>query len=100
LETYDEEEDDDALFGVAGLHGLTYYGNNEADPYIVLDAPDDAEEMDDFVIRSTDNLMLVGQTEDDYSHLEVYVYEDQENNFYVHPITFPSPSSRSPRTPA
>jgi len=40
--------------------------------------------MDDLIIRDTDNILLVTKTEDDLSYLEVYVYEEEEDNLYVH----------------
>lgn len=44
----------------------------------------DEDEIEDFTIRPTDNLILVGQSEDEHSRVEVYVYEEAENNYYVH----------------
>ena len=33
---------------------------------------------------ATDNLVLAGRIEDEVAHLEVYVYEDEDDNLYVH----------------
>lgn len=41
-------------------------------------------EADDDLIKPTDNLLLVGHVDDDASSLEVYVYNEEENSFYVH----------------
>ena len=42
------------------------------------------EEREELQILPTDNLLLVGKVEDDIAHLEVYVYEDESDNLYVH----------------
>jgi periodic tryptophan protein 1 len=42
------------------------------------------EEREELQILPTDNLLLAGKVEDEVAHLEVYVYEDQEANLYVH----------------
>lgn len=36
------------------------------------------------MIEDSDNLLLGCKTEDDVSYLEVYVYEEEEDNLYVH----------------
>eukprot|EP00128_Syssomonas_multiformis_P017046 Colp12_sorted_trinity150504_noHs@36386 len=83
LENYDDE--DGELMTGAGIAGLTYYKTNEEDPYITLKADvDEDEEREDFEIRPTDNLIVVGITEEDHSRLDVYVWEEEEENAYVH----------------
>lgn len=44
----------------------------------------DEDDLDDLVIKETDSLILVAKTEDDVSHLEVHVYEEDTDNLYVH----------------
>ncbi|KAG0041645.1 hypothetical protein BGZ90_009743, partial [Linnemannia elongata] len=66
--------------------GLTYYTSNREDPYITLRDEED-EDQEDLMIQATDNLLLAAKTEDDISHLEVYLYdesEENEGNMYVH----------------
>ena len=93
LEGYDDD-DGVKVHGAGmgeGLHGLTsvpaaaaaasppprptaghrYHASNADDPFITLRDSDD--EADDFRVKPTDNLVVVGQTEDVYSHLEVSV---------------------------
>lgn len=68
------------------MRGLTYYASNREDPYITL-RDDKDEDEEDLLIEPTDNLLLAAKTEDDISHLEIYVYdesEDNEANIYVH----------------
>ncbi|KAJ3288503.1 hypothetical protein HK104_008144 [Borealophlyctis nickersoniae] len=87
LDNYDEEEDegekDIPIFG--NVKGLTYHGSNAEDPYVVVkDEEDEEEELEEMHIMPTDNLLLAAKTEDEISHLEVYVYEEEEDNVYVH----------------
>jgi periodic tryptophan protein 1 len=90
LEHYDDEGDDEANAQTMGMFGnvksLAYYESNQEDPYITLkgeevEEDDDREELQ---ILATDNLLLAAKVEDDMAHLEVYVYEDEAENLYVH----------------
>lgn len=45
---------------------------------------DDQEDREELQILPSDNLLLAAKTEDDVCHLEVYVYEDDTSNLYVH----------------
>lgn len=88
MEHYDDDDDETAgdtmaMFGNA--KNLVYHENNEDDPYITLKtAEEDDEEREELQILATDNLVLAGRIEDEVAHLEVYVYEDEEDNLYVH----------------
>lgn len=44
----------------------------------------DEEEREELQVLPTDNLLLVGRFEDDIPRLEVYIYEDEADNLYVH----------------
>ncbi|KAJ3111933.1 hypothetical protein HDU96_005138 [Phlyctochytrium bullatum] len=78
-----EDESDVALFG--NIKKLTYYGSNAEDPNIaVSDEVDDKEELEEMMIASSDNLILAAKTEDEVSHIEVYLYEEDEHNLFVH----------------
>ncbi|RKP11781.1 WD40-repeat-containing domain protein [Piptocephalis cylindrospora] len=87
----DEDEDEAqgssaSIFG--NLRGLTYHGSNQEDPYVTLKDEADTEaaeeEAQDLRILPSDNLILSARTEDDISHVEVYVYEAADDNLYVH----------------
>jgi periodic tryptophan protein 1 len=68
----------------SNIRGLSYYENpSSEDPYVQLGGGED-EEDEEIMIEATDNLLLACKTEDDVSHLEVYVYEEEEDNLYVH----------------
>ncbi|GAM86013.1 hypothetical protein ANO11243_040230 [Dothideomycetidae sp. 11243] len=95
LEHYDDspDEDDDeeagpasslAMFG--NTRSLAYHSSNAEDPYITLneDEASDEDEREELQILTTDNLVLAAKVEDEVAHLEVYVYEDSDDNLYVH----------------
>lgn len=51
----------------------------------VPNAVEDNEDMEDDMILNTDALIVTGSAEgQDYSSLEVFVYEKEKNNVYVH----------------
>lgn len=73
-----------SMFG--NIKSLAYHTSNAEDPYITLqenEASDD-EERDELQILPIDNLVLAARIEDEVAHLEVYVYEDEADNLYVH----------------
>ncbi|KAF9519677.1 hypothetical protein BS47DRAFT_1374991 [Hydnum rufescens UP504] len=82
LDTYDEDTEV-ATGPFSNIKGLTYYRDNEDDPYITL-KDDDDEEREELEILPTDNLLVVAKTEDDISQLEIYVYDESQDNLYVH----------------
>ena len=92
LEHYDDDDNNTetgegqqmGMFG--NVKSLAYYESNNDDPYITMKDGDeeDEEEREDLQILATDNLLLAAKIEDELAHLEVYVYEDEANNLYVH----------------
>ncbi|KAJ2959691.1 hypothetical protein NQZ79_g4861 [Umbelopsis isabellina] len=88
LDKYDEEIAADQEKNVnifSNKEGLTYYANNQEDPYITLkDVADEDDERQELEVLPTDNLIVAAKTEDDLSHLEIYIYEESEDNLYVH----------------
>ncbi|KAI3329391.1 WD40 repeat-like protein [Xylariaceae sp. AK1471] len=89
LEHYDDDEDDVQgqrmdMFG--NIKSLAYYESNKEDPYITIPDEKDFEDEDreELQILATDNLLLAAKVEDELAHLEVYVYEDEADNLYVH----------------
>ncbi|XP_023227046.1 periodic tryptophan protein 1 homolog [Centruroides sculpturatus] len=82
LDNYDV---DDSSNPMVNLADLTVFANNEDDPYITLkDKEDDTDDDEDFHIRPTDNLVAVGRVHEDCSVLEIYVYNEEEDDLYVH----------------
>lgn len=78
------------MFG--NLNSLTYHEPNEEDPYLLLPRKRDGSDADDWSVEEreeqeilpTDNLIVTGRVEDEVAQLEVYVYEDDVDNLYVH----------------
>lgn len=71
------------IFG--NVKNLAYYESNTEDPYITLkDDENEDDDREDLQILATDNLILAAKVEDELAHLEVYVYEDEADNLYVH----------------
>ncbi|KZF26036.1 WD40 repeat-like protein [Xylona heveae TC161] len=90
LEHYDDDdsEDEDAgdpMSQFGNVRSLAYHDSNEEDPYITLkENEEENEEREDLQILGNDNLVLAAKVEDEIAHLEVYVYEDEADNLYVH----------------
>lgn len=91
MEHYDDDngQDEDGEGDTMGMFGnvrsLAYHQSNAEDPYITLeDNEEDEDERDELQILATDNLVLAARIEDEVAHLEVYVYEDEADNLYVH----------------
>lgn len=88
----DDYDDDDApqqtekfaMFGNVG--SLAYHAPHEEDPYLVLPEgeQDSEDEREELQILPSDNLILAAKVEDEVAHLEVFVYEDEADNLYIH----------------
>lgn len=87
LDDYDNEEEGGEA-PLLGLGDLTAFADPSEDPYLsAMDrelGEEDEEDLEDFKIRGTDNMIVVGHVEGDSSTLEVYVYNDVEDALYVH----------------
>jgi periodic tryptophan protein 1 len=71
------------MFG--NVRSLAYHDSNEEDPYITMkENEEDDEDREELQILATDNMLLAAKIEDEVAHLEVYVYEDEADNLYVH----------------
>lgn len=71
------------MFGNA--RSLAYHESNADDPYITMQENDDEdEEREDLQVLPTDNMIVAAKVEDEVAHLEIYVYEDEADNLYVH----------------
>ncbi|RDA85657.1 hypothetical protein CP532_3554 [Ophiocordyceps camponoti-leonardi (nom. inval.)] len=88
LEHYDDESETQAKGETMGMFGnvksLAYYESNDDDPYITLQGDDEEDDREDLQIMATDNLILSAKVEDELAQLEVYVFEDEGDNLYVH----------------
>ncbi|CAE6439026.1 unnamed protein product [Rhizoctonia solani] len=112
LDNYDEEKIGAASGVFSNIKGLTYYRSNDEDPYITLKEDDEQAEQEELQVLPADNMIVTAKTEDEVSHLDVYIYNDDEENLYVHHdillpsfplclewLDFPPPTS-SETTPA
>ena len=45
---------------------------------------DSEEDKEDYTIRKTDSLIVAATAENDHSNLEIYIYEHEKSNLYVH----------------
>jgi len=45
---------------------------------------EDSEEKEDYTIRKTDSIIVAATADNDHSNLEVYIYEHENSNMYVH----------------
>ena len=70
------------MFGNA--RSLAYHESNADDPYITMEENDEDEDRDELQILATDNMIVAAKVEDEVAHLEIYVYEDEADNLYVH----------------
>src|SRR5271156_5164058 len=89
LEHYDDDVAEDMQGEGMGMFGnirsLAYHDSNEDDPYITMkENEEDDEDREELQILATDNMLLAAKVEDEIAHLEVFVYEDEADNLYVH----------------
>ena len=70
------------MFGNA--RSLAYHQSNDEDPYITMQENEEDEEREDLQVLGSDNMVIAAKVEDEVAHLEIYVYEDEVDNLYVH----------------
>merc|ERR1712137_1200759 len=85
LDDYDNEDDGPCFVPPV------FYQKGQKDPLLTDDGEED-EDVDDLRITSTDTVLVAATTEEDqFSHVNVYVYENSERNLYIHhDIVLPS----------
>ncbi|WVQ83160.1 hypothetical protein IAT38_005298 [Cryptococcus sp. DSM 104549] len=85
MDEYDQEESKGAAMGAfANVKGLTYYLDNNEDPYITLKEDDDEIERDELSLLPTDSMVITARTTSDLSSLDFHVYADADENLYAH----------------
>lgn len=61
---------------------------DESEANIPSDYPeafsDSEEEKEDYTIRKSDSIIVAATAENDHSNLEIYIYEHEHSNLYVH----------------
>ncbi|KAF8373776.1 hypothetical protein PRIPAC_80205, partial [Pristionchus pacificus] len=84
MKEYEKDGDDDQMSGPK-MKGIAMYANPKDDPYITNhDDSDEEDEKDDFVIRPDDNLIVAAKVDQGQYSLEVRVYNEAADDFYVH----------------
>lgn len=84
LDEYDNDEPEAGFGPFSNIKGLTFYRDNADDPYITLKEDPEDDEREDLEVLPTDNLIVAAKTEDEVSQLEIYVYDESQENLYVH----------------
>ncbi|CAJ0570093.1 unnamed protein product, partial [Mesorhabditis spiculigera] len=82
LEDYDKPEEEKRD---SGMKGVAVFASNMDDPYITThEDPEEEEEKEDFELKPDDNLVAVAKIDGDAYSLEVYVYNETNDDWYVH----------------
>jgi len=84
MENYDNDEDNDSgmqFFSVLEADGELA---REKDPYLQGDPDSDSDSDDYYEIRPDDMVFIAASCEEDSCVLEMYVYDTDEANMYVH----------------
>ncbi|KAL5526494.1 PWP1 [Sanghuangporus sanghuang] len=84
LDDYDKASKSIAAGPFSNIKGLTYYKDNDEDPYITLKEDEEELERKELEVLPTDNMLVTAKTEDQVSLLEVYVYDESQENLFVH----------------
>ena len=99
LDDYDDDDEEEeemeggddnnvniAMNDMRSLANLTVFASNSNDPYLSRETgdSDSEEEKDNFEIKESDNLLVIGHVEGNSSVLEVHVYNSEQEDFYPH----------------
>ncbi|WWC68026.1 uncharacterized protein I206_101945 [Kwoniella pini CBS 10737] len=85
MDEYDNEESKGVAMGAfANVKGLSFYRDNNQDPYITLKEDDDEIEREELSLLPTDNIIITARTTSDLSSLDFHVYADSDENLYAH----------------
>ncbi|XP_055352328.1 periodic tryptophan protein 1 homolog [Paramacrobiotus metropolitanus] len=81
----EEEGAEDPKGSGFAVSSLSHFPSNQDDPYVtVKDDEEEDSEAEDFQIRPGDNLLAVGHVDEDANILEIYVYNEENDDFYIH----------------
>ncbi|GIX87082.1 periodic tryptophan protein 1 homolog [Caerostris extrusa] len=84
MDTYDDDDGDQTNMGI---NSVAVFVDNKDDEYITKtddESEGEKEELEDFMIKDSDNLLVVGHVEEDRAVLEIYVCNKEEDALYVH----------------
>ncbi|XP_021362950.1 periodic tryptophan protein 1 homolog [Mizuhopecten yessoensis] len=83
LDDYDDDNNEDERNPLKGLGNLVYYTSNDDDPYITLKDEKDSDD-EEYEIKNTDNMVVVGKATEECCSLDVYIYNEEYGNLYIH----------------
>lgn len=82
LDSYDNDDEQNPVFRI---NDLAVHVDNHDDEYITDgESEGDLEEKEDYQIKDSDNLLISGHIEEQSSVLEIHVYNQEDDVFYVH----------------
>ncbi|XP_059066869.1 uncharacterized WD repeat-containing protein C17D11.16 isoform X2 [Cryptomeria japonica] len=86
MEHYDDDDEGIDIFGNGSVGGF-YCPSSDMGKYPSA-VDDDEDEIEDMTIKPSDQIIICARNEDEVSHLEIWVYEEQTeeggSNMYVH----------------
>jgi periodic tryptophan protein 1 len=68
----------------ANVKGLSFYRDNNEDPYITMKEDDDEQEREELELLPSDSMLVTARTTSDLSSLDFHVYDEPNENLYVH----------------
>ncbi|WOO85103.1 putative WD repeat-containing protein [Vanrija pseudolonga] len=85
MDEYDDEVSTGVAMGAfANVKGLTYYRDQNDDPFITLKEDDEEIEREELALLATDNMLVTARTSDDLSGLDFHVYDETNESLYTH----------------
>ncbi|WWD21581.1 hypothetical protein CI109_106067 [Kwoniella shandongensis] len=85
MDEYDQEESKGVAMGAfANVKGLTFYRDNNEDPYITLKEDDEELEREELALLPTDSMIVSARTTSDLSSLDFHAYSDVDENLWAH----------------
>lgn len=83
LNDYDDDNEEDANNPLKGLGNLVFYTSNDDDPYITLNDEKDSDD-EEYEVKTTDNMVVVGKATEESCNLDIYIYNEELSNLYIH----------------
>jgi len=81
----DDDSDGDEVALPSLVNNLAYFKDSKEDPYLKLhEEQDDDSEMADLTLEDTDIVLIGARSDEQFSTLEVNVYEEPAANLYTH----------------
>ncbi|KAK6057557.1 WD domain, G-beta repeat protein [Cooperia oncophora] len=78
------KKDDEEPKPESGMRGIAMYASNVDDPYVTLHVDSDEEEKEEIEVKPDDNLVALAKIDRDNYTLEVYLYNEENEDWYCH----------------